>query len=199
MKLKSVALAMACTSILMALPTSAKAESKPNNSFNSNYIEKETSIPTLQKQAGLDWLNFYTNKDVTYNSSCNGYTFYSNTNNDNVNGNFIIYYINTTTGAGVSITFNSTTCSAVTFPIDVTTAPAVTLSNTAIPNVTTNYEEFLNEYDKQEIEFDNWINKMNDKMDSQFDKMQKQIENSWKFMKIYTYKRSSYAATTDLI
>ncbi|AQR95693.1 hypothetical protein [Clostridium saccharoperbutylacetonicum] len=182
MKLKSIALAMAFTSILMALPTSAKAESKPNNSFNSNYIEKETSIPTLQKQAGLDWLNFYPNKDITYNSSCNSYTFYSN--NNNVDGNFIIYYINNTTGAGVSVTFNSTTCSAVTFPIDVTTAPAVTLSNTAIPNITTNYEEFLNEYNKQELEFNSWINKMNYKMDSQFDKMQKQMENAWKFMKM---------------
>lgn len=185
MKLKSIALALACTSILMALPTGAKAESKPdNNSFNSNYIEKETSMPNLQKQAGLDWLDFYPNKDITYNSSCNSYTFYSNSNNNNVDGNFIIYYINNTTGAGVSVTFNSTTCSAVTFPIDITTPPAVTLTNTSIPNATSNFEEFLNEHNKQELEFNSWINKMNDKMDSQFDKMQKQMENSWKFMKM---------------
>lgn len=166
MKLKTIALTIACASILIALPVSASAECRQ---YNDGW-----------QQVGQELHN--------PNTNLNDYTF--NSNDGNAYGNFIIININDTTGSAVSISFDNTTASAVTIPIDVTTDSAISipLDTTTAPEVDftldniPNFDDVTNQYNGEENRIDDMMQDINNKINKQFDEMQKQEERILKFM-----------------
>lgn len=166
MKLKTIALTIACTSMLIALPVSTSAACRQDND--------------VWQQVGQELHN--------PNTNLNDYKF--NSNDGNVYGNLTIININDTTGPAVSISFNNTTASAVTIPIDVTTDSAISLplDTTTAPEVDftldniPNFDYIANQYNEEENKIDDMMQDINNKVNKQFDEMQKQEERILKFM-----------------
>lgn len=172
-KLKSLAVAVACTSIFMSLPASASSKSieDKQKSFYSN-------LEPLN-QDGQDSNDCSAEKNSQYNEYYNFYN--SNYDNGNMYGNVLIININDTTGSAVSISFNNTTESAVNYSIGMTTPSAI---NVQVGGVTTasevgvninndnlpDFNELMNEYKKQE-----------EKMNEEFMEMQEQFDRDMRY------------------
>ncbi|MDR3597833.1 hypothetical protein [Clostridium sp.] len=178
MKSKLIALTIACATMFVALPVGANAS---------------------WRQAGQGWYQFNTNENIQNGTIFDNHGLDSK--DDRFTGNLIIINITNTTGSAVAISFDSTTGSAVTFPINITTDSAVsipmditTCAQVSLPvNIppdmtlpiydSNNFDDVINESNKEREQLCNFINKTNDEIDKQFDKVQKQFDRAWNFMR----------------
>jgi hypothetical protein len=173
MKLKLIALTIACTTILTALPVAASANSRQAEyDFNVSFGMNGDWI-----RYGDDWQFLNPNDICTTGSAINITTDQA---------------VNITTCSAVLFSFDVTTAPAVNFiPFDVTTAPAVSVPIDIIttPNVpallndNSNFENVINECNREEDKLDNFVNKINDKINDQFNKAEKRLDRVLNFIR----------------
>jgi hypothetical protein len=184
MKLKLMALTIACAGMIIALPTGASANWRQNNQDGS---------AAYWRQNGQDWYNFISDKNIVHDNYFKSYNF--NSNDGKIRGNMVIINMNDTTGSAVTISFdNSTTTSSavnLSFDDETTTGSAVTVlfdnatTTSSAVNVSldkvSDIDQIMNEYKKQEEEINAWIKDFDDKMNKDFDRIEKEEERFWKY------------------
>jgi hypothetical protein len=185
MKSKLIALTIACSTMFVAVPVSASINLRQNDNYQWNYRDSINDDSIDMGQAEQEWQQYNTNKDMSNDTIFNGYTL--DCNDGRVTGNLIIINMNNTTGSAVIYPIGVTTASAVTFPVgittdaavqipfDITTSSAVNLSFDNAPI----FKDIINESNKEEDRLNIWEKNIDEKMDEQFEKIQKQLDIPW--------------------